>query len=211
MDTADLPAEPSQDHSAVERSRRGRVLLALARQTLEHARSSWGDGDPAAAPPPDPAGGWEPWLLAPGATFVSLELRGDLRGCIGTLEPYRRLVEDLRANTRNAAFRDPRFAPLARHELAAVRIGVSLVGPLRAMTASTFTAAAAELRPGRDGVLLTVGRERATLLPQVWRDLPEPLDFVAALARKAGIDAAPRDGSGARLRFQRYDVESWQE
>jgi AmmeMemoRadiSam system protein A len=210
MDTADPPAA-SAAPTGTERSRRGQVLLAVARQTLEQARASWYDGDRHASPLPQPPDGWEPWLLEPGATFVSLELEGDLRGCIGTLEPYRRLVDDLHANTRNAAFRDPRFPPLASHELVAVRIGVSVVGPLRAMAATTFEAAAAELRPGLDGVLLTVSGERATLLPQVWRDLPEPLDFVAALARKAGLGSAQRDGGARLLRFQRYEVESWQE
>jgi AmmeMemoRadiSam system protein A len=192
-----------------ERSRRGQVLLALARRTIERAldggafRSGW-------SLPRDPKEGWEPWLLEPGAVFVSLLLTGELRGCIGSVEPFRRLVDDVRSNAHQAAFADPRFAPLGATELRDVRLEVSLLGPLEPMVASTFEAAAQELRPGLDGVLLSSCHSRATLLPQVWRSLPGPLAFLAALERKAGLQKLP-EPHREELRFYRYQVESWLE
>ena len=53
------------------------------------------------------------WLHQPGACFITLKLDGELRGCIGSLEPRRTLLEDVEANARAAAFFDPRFEPLS--------------------------------------------------------------------------------------------------
>jgi AmmeMemoRadiSam system protein A len=197
------------DTEAVERARRGRLLLALARQALEQRWSS-GGARPRQIPPANPATGRESWLSLDGASFVSLELQGELRGCIGTVEPYRPLVDDVCSNAVRAAFEDPRFAPLARHELEVVRIEVSVLGTLEALGATKLEAAAAELRPGRDGVLLTLGGTRATLLPQVWEALPDPADFVLALARKAGF-AEVADLPTHGIRLYRYRVDSWRE
>jgi hypothetical protein len=195
---------------AVERARRGRLLIALARQTLE-LRWSSGDARLRQVPPPaDPSSGREPWLSIRGASFVSLDLQGELRGCVGTVEPYRPLVDDVRSNAHRAAFEDPRFAPLARHELEVVRIEVSVLRTLEALGATTLEAAAAELRPGLDGVLLTLDGKRATLLPQVWETLPDPVDFVTALARKAGF-AHIADPPAERMRLYRYRVDSWRD
>lgn len=141
---------------------------------------------------------------------MSLHLQGELRGCIGTVEPYRPLVDDVCSNAVRAAFEDRRFAPLARHELEVVTIEVSVLGTLEALRATTLEAAAPELRPGLDGILLTLDGERATLLPQVWEDLPDPADFVLALARKAGfaqLANLPTQG----IRLHRYRVDSWRE
>ena len=118
-----------------ERFRRGRVLLALARRTLERELRSRPSSGGSSLLPADPPEGWEPWLVESGAVFVSLLLGGELRGCIGTVEPYRRLVDDLRSNAYQAGFADPRFAPLAVDELEAVHIEVSLLGPLEPLTA----------------------------------------------------------------------------
>jgi AmmeMemoRadiSam system protein A len=189
---------------------RGQRLLALAREVLDGSRPRWEDEDGNGPLPPDPPDGWQPWLLAPAATFVSLELAGGLRGCMGTLWPHQRLVDDVRVNARAAAFRDPRFPRLAVAELHAARISVSLLGELQPLAATTFDAAASLLRPGLDGAVVTLGSRRATLLPQVWRDLPDPRDFVAALARKAGL-TGPHDRPPGALRFLRYEVESWSE
>jgi AmmeMemoRadiSam system protein A len=193
-----------------ERTRRGQMLLALARHTLERELRSRPGSAGSSLLPADPPEGWEPWLVESGAVFVSLLLEGELRGCIGTVEPFRRLVDDVRSNAYRAGFADPRFAPLAGNELESVRIEVSLLGPLEPLRAHGFESAAEELRPGLDGVLLAAGRSRAVLLPQVWRSLPSPSDFLAALERKAGLlglSAPQREP----LRFFRYQVESWEE
>jgi AmmeMemoRadiSam system protein A len=200
----------SDGTETAERARRGGLLLVLARQALELRWSAGGARHRQVPLPATPSSGRESWLSIPGASFVSLDLQGELRGCIGTVEPYRPLVDDVSSNAVRAAFEDPRFAPLARHELEVVRIEVSVLGTLEALGATTLEAAAAELRPGRDGVLLTLDGMRATLLPQVWEAVPDPMDFVLALARKAGF-AQLADLPTHGIRLHRYRVDSWRE
>jgi AmmeMemoRadiSam system protein A len=127
-------------------------------------------------------------LREPGASFVSLH-RADatLRGCIGTLEALRPIAQDVAENAFAAAFRDPRFAPVAREELDELHLSISLLGPHEPIPADSPEALAATLRPGHDGLVLQQGARRATFLPAVWRSLADPLAFVHALEQKAGI------------------------
>lgn len=142
------------------------------------------------------------------ATFVTLSQRGDLRGCIGSLEAWRPLAEDVRANALAAAFRDPRFPPLTADEVPNTRIEVSLLTPAEPLPCRDEADALAQLRPHIDGIILSAGRHRATFLPQVWEQLPEPAVFLAQLKRKAGLAA---DYWGPDLVLQRYAVRKWQE
>ena len=146
-------------------------------------------------------------LAAPAATFVTLR-RGDLlRGCIGSVEPRRSLGEDVRANAVAAAFHDPRFPPLAAHEFAETAIEVSLLGPSEPFPCANEDDAASRLQPGIDGVILHCGRHRATFLPQVWQQVPDPREFLVALKRKAGL---PADGWN-NVTLARYTVSKYSE
>ena len=144
----------------------------------------------------------------PGASFVTLTQQGELRGCIGSLEAWRALAEDVAANARAAAFRDPRFTPLGADELARTRIEVSQLTPAQPLSFRDEADALAQLRPHIDGVILSAGRHRATFLPQVWEQLPEPAVFLAHLKRKAGLAA---DDWAADLCLDRYAVKKWRE
>lgn len=175
----------------------GPALLALARNAIAQALRA-----PTVPVPLHPA------LAAPGATFVTLRQRDDLRGCIGSLEPFRPLRDDVEANARAAAFHDPRFPPLARDELAATTLEVSLIGPSEPVPARSEAEALAQLRPGIDGVVVEHGRHRATFLPQVWEDLPQPAAFMAALLRKAGLPAGFWHDD---LKLARYTVQKFTE
>jgi hypothetical protein len=148
------------------------------------------------------------WLNEPGAVFVTLTQHGELRGCIGSLEAQRALIDDLQANARAAAFKDPRFPPLSREEFASTRVEVSLLSPAQPMRFSSEADALAQLRPGIDGVILEHGWHRATFLPQVWEQLPEPRQFMANLKRKAGLGA---DFWADDLRLSRYQVEKFKD
>lgn len=193
----------------------GRVLLPLARAAIAgHLRLEAGveDGFEAEFPRPGsrvrlldehPA-----WLGAPGAAFVTLRIAGDLRGCIGTLEAFRPLGEDVRINAINAAFRDPRFEPLSAREFDLVCIEVSVLStPEPVGDVRSAAEAVALLHPGVDGVILRSGPHRATFLPQVWGQLPSPYDFLARLRQKAGL--GPDWDAPARL--LRYTVQAWEE
>lgn len=157
-----------------------------------------------------PATGYRPaeWLLAPGASFVTLTREGALRGCIGSLEAYRPLLDDVRANAVAAALRDPRFPPLSAAELPHTRIEVSLLSVPEEMDIASEADALAALRPGIDGVILRYGQARGTFLPQVWESLPRPADFLAQLRRKAGL---PADFWDDGIRLARYTVHKWKE
>jgi uncharacterized protein len=147
-----------------------------------------------------------PALGKPGATFVTLRLHGELRGCIGSVEPRRPLGEDVRENALASAFRDPRFPPLTRAEFGRTLIEVSLLSPAERVEVRDEEDLLAQVRPGEDGLVIAFGGHRATLLPQVWEALPEPREFVKALKHKAGL--AP-DFWSPDLCVWRYGVTSW--
>lgn len=175
----------------------GDALLARARNAVAR--------DLACAVSAEP---WHPRLTQPGATFVTLRLSGELRGCIGSLAATRPLDEDVRANAVAAAFRDPRFAPLTAAEFPATRFEVSLLAPPQPLAARDEAELLRVLRPHVDGVVLRCGDRRATLLPQVWASLPDPRDFVRALKRKAGLPTAFWSDA---LVFERYEVIKFDE
>jgi AmmeMemoRadiSam system protein A len=182
----------------------GRHDAALGGALLSRARNAIADAFalPAAHEPSHPA------LAAPGATFVTLRRQGALRGCVGTLSALRPLADDVRLHALCAAFRDTRFAPLQRDEFDDLEIEVSLLEPALPMAARSDTAAQTMLRPGVDGVILEWRGARATFLPQVWEQLPEPREFLAALKRKAGL--APGFWADD-LKLSRYRVRKFVE
>lgn len=148
------------------------------------------------------------WLQEAGACFVSLTQQAELRGCIGTLQAYRPLLADLKANAVAAAMHDTRFTALTLAELDHTHIEVSLLSPMEALHFDTETEALAQLRPGLDGVALEFERYRSTFLPQVWEQLPTAAAFIAQLKRKAGL--APNFWAQG-LRLHRYTVRKWKE
>ena len=185
--------EPSPRFDAAQRER----LLALAWQAIRLGREApWLgvdlEGLPAA-------------LSAPGASFVSLHRRGALRGCMGSLEARRPLAEDVAGNARAAAYLDPRFPPVAPEEIAELELEISVLGPARPLPAASEAELVAALRPGVDGLVLREGGRRATYLPSVWTQLPDPAEFVRQLKRKAGLSP---DYWSPTLGFDRYEVES---
>jgi hypothetical protein len=148
------------------------------------------------------------WLQEPGASFVTLTRQGELRGCIGTLEAHRPLGLDVMENAVAAAFRDPRFMPLTRVEFDEIRVEVSVLSPTAVMVVTSEEHALATLRPNVDGVVFEYGHYRSTFLPQVWEQLPEPVEFLAHLKRKAGL---PVDFWAEQVRLSRYTVSKWKE
>jgi len=175
----------------------GRALLTIARSAIA-ARLEL----PRVGEPRDPA------LAQPAATFVTLRRSGELRGCIGSLAPLRPLGVDVRENAVAAAFRDPRFAPLAVSEFEATSIEVSLLSASERFEVADEDDLVARLRPGIDGLVLDCGGRRATFLPQVWEAIPDPREFVVALKRKAGWSAAFWSPG---MNVSRYGVTKWTE
>ncbi|GAV21070.1 hypothetical protein MMIC_P2049 [Mariprofundus micogutta] len=148
------------------------------------------------------------WLQEPGASFVTLYLQGVLRGCIGSLETYRSLLEDVSANAVASAFHDHRFAPLTADEFANVQIEVSVLSSLEAMHARNESIALSKLRPGVDGVVFKFGLYKATFLPQVWTQIPEAKEFLGQLKVKAGLSA---DFWHPEVLLYKYQVNKFRE
>ncbi|MEZ5714299.1 MAG: AmmeMemoRadiSam system protein A [Paracoccaceae bacterium] len=161
---------------ATERAR----LLQVARERLELRACNGQAGEL-------PLKGFGPRLLGHGASFVTLERDGRLRGCIGTLSAHQPLVRDVAENAVKAGFSDPRFPPVAVAELAALRLKISVLGRPAPVEAADEAAALAALVPGQSGAILSDGRRRGLFLPQVWDSLPEPRAFLRGLRRKAGV------------------------
>lgn len=174
----------------------GERLLARARQAIAHELGL------AAAVAQDAE------LAERGASFVTLTRHGQLRGCIGSLKPQRPLGDDVAINACNAAFRDPRFAPVDVDEWPSIAIEVSVLGKATFLDAKHEDEVIARLRPGEDGVILFEGCRQATFLPQVWAQLPEPRAFLAALKQKAGL--RPEHWSDAVM-VATYPVRKWRE
>ena len=179
----------------------GDVLSGIARWAIADAL---GVADRCAGA--DPSGA--PWLGERGASFVTLRIDGELRGCIGSLTAYRPLGEDVRGNALSAAFDDPRFPPLTRAEFDSVAVEVSVLSAPEPMPFRSRQEALAMLRPGVDGVVLSVRGRRATFLPQVWEELPDREQFIRHLMRKAGL---PADFWDDTVRIQRYTVQAYED
>jgi AmmeMemoRadiSam system protein A len=179
-----------------------KTLLHLARQALE-------DGVRGKRLEPLDPGTLTPLLRAEGAAFVTLTVHGDLRGCIGALEPYQSLAEDVREHAVAAALEDYRFRPVQENELQSIEIEVSRLTvpvPLEYRDADDLLAL---LHPGLDGVVLRDGFRRATFLPQVWEKIPEPVEFLANLCYKMG--ASPDLWHRKHLDVLIYHVEEFHE
>ncbi|MBN2768575.1 MAG: AmmeMemoRadiSam system protein A [Campylobacterales bacterium] len=122
------------------------------------------------------------------ATFVTLNLSGNLRGCIGSLVARRSLFDDIVENAKAAAFSDPRFLPLSVEEFKNIEIEISLLTPPKALQYSDRGDLKNKLRVGIDGIILKSDGYQATFLPSVWEQLPTFELFFAHLCAKAGLE-----------------------
>lgn len=143
-------------------------------------------------------------LCQPGASFVTLTLNGQLRGCIGHLEPIQLLLEDVIGNAAAAAFNDPRFAPLSAKEFERLEISLSILSTPEPLFFTSEEDLLKKIRPGIDGLILVEGGQRGTFLPSVWESLPNAEDFLHQLKRKAGLSKGYWSDS---LQVSRYTAQ----
>ncbi len=169
-------------------------LLKLARRSLEAKLR--GEKLP-------PLKAETPHLQADSATFVTLTKSGRLRGCIGTLEAYRPLAEDVQEHAIAAALNDPRFPPVKADELTEIEIEISRLTSPFPLDYENAEDLLSKLRPNIDGVILKDGHRRATYLPQVWEQLPDAEEFLDHLCQKMGL---PKDA----WRYKKLDVLTYQ-
>jgi AmmeMemoRadiSam system protein A len=146
-------------------------------------------------------------LKTDGAAFVTLTKDKLLRGCIGALEAYQPLVMDVREHAVAAAMEDYRFTPVSTSELPYLSIEISRLTQPEALEYQDAGDLIELLRPGIDGVILAEGIRRATFLPQVWEQLPNPEDFLSHLCHKMGM--SPDAWRKVHLAVSLYRVEEF--
>lgn len=170
----------------------GLALLAIARAAIDARVQRRAD-------PPVPA--CPPFIHRAGA-FVTLTHDGALRGCVGQPEPRQTLGAVVVHCAAAAALEDPRFTPVQRDELAAIRVELSVLTPV-------VRTAPGEIEVGRHGVLIVQGWRRGVLLPQVAVEAGWDRDaFLTAACRKAGL---PTDAWRAGADVFAFETEIFSE
>ena len=142
-------------------------------------------------------------------TFVTLTIQGGLRGCIGHITPQETLLEGIKANAINAAFKDPRFRPLNKKEWKNVKIEVSILTDPKPLSYTGANDLLEKLRPDVDGVILKKGYHQSTFLPQVWEQLPKKEEFLTHLCQKAGLEGD--EWKKGDLEVSTYQVQAFEE
>lgn len=180
----------------------GKYLLDLARSTIRQAlfseeKGERNEGDVSKA------------LKQKRGTFVTLTKAGALRGCIGHIIAGESIIEGVRENALNAAFRDPRFSPLEKGEFKDIRIEVSILTEPKPLSYSGGKDLLSKITPHKDGVIIKKGFRQATFLPQVWEQLPSKEDFLTHLCLKAGLPAD--EWKKGELQVLTYRVQAFEE
>lgn len=119
------------------------------------------------------------------ACFITLTIKKDLRGCIGSIYPRHALWQDVIDNSLNAAFHDSRFAPLKKEEMKKIKIEVSVLTIPEKIAYKTLDDLKRKI--AGKGVILRGGYNSATYLPQVWKELSNKEEFLSSLCQKAGL------------------------
>jgi AmmeMemoRadiSam system protein A len=180
-----------------------RWLLALARQSIFHYLKSQQDLKEIASEFPSA-------FTEKRGSFVTLTLKeGGLRGCIGNIEPVYPVYEGVMKNALNAAFRDPRFFPLAENEFSETSIEVSVLSEPQNLDYKSGDELIQKINPGKDGVIISKGGCAATFLPQVWEQIKNPEDFLAHLCVKCSLQ--PDEWKKGDLNVDIYSVDSFDE
>ena len=195
-----------QDSDTKFTEEQGRVLLKLARHIIMEklgSKLSESGLDPNAHHPQDER------FKSYGGTFVTLKIKGQLRGCIGNLTSTETVWEGVKRNAINAAFHDPRFSPLTVKEFDQTEIEVSILTEPCPLEFRDGEDLIQKLRVNVDGVIIRKGHASATFLPQVWEQLPRPQGFLSHLCMKAGL---PSDAwKDPELEVLTYQVQYFEE
>ncbi len=141
--------------------------------------------------------------------FVSLHQNGELKGCIGTIEPVKSIFEGVIDNAKHAAFHDTRFKSLSFNELKDTKIEVSILTRPEKVEYKDGVDLIRKIRPGLDGVIIKKGSYSATFLPQVWKQLKKPESFLRQLCLKAGLP--PDEWKTGSLVVSTYQVQLFEE
>ncbi len=176
-------------------------LLAIAREIIEYSLENNYDT-------PEFLDSALEFNLDPRATFVTLTMDDKLRGCIGSLEASRDILQDVAFNAYSAAFLDNRFSKLTKNELDDVKISISILNPSENLEFTSEKDLLNKIRPNIDGLILTSGNKRVTFLPSVWNEIKNKQDFINHLKIKAGLQKNFWDNN---IKIARYTTNNFDE
>ena len=180
----------------------GKYLLEVARKTIERQLFK----DKAVAQGNE---FYSPKFSEKRGTFVTITINDNLRGCIGHIIPQETLLEGIRENAINAAFKDPRFNPLSKGEWEDIKIEISILTDPAILKYSDADDLLKKIRPNVDGVIIRKGYYQATFLPQVWEQLPDKKEFFTHLCLKAGMNGD--EWKNGKLEVYTYQVQAFEE
>lgn len=149
----------------------------------------------------------EPFYHEKRGVFVTLHLNGQLRGCIGNIEPIYPLYEAVMRNAHESAFGDPRFPPLEREEFEDLDIEISVLTVPEKIKYDSADDLLEKLHPGKDGIVIEKGMYKSTYLPQVWDDIKDKATFLSSLCMKAGL--GPDEWTSGECDIYSYEVEKF--
>lgn len=152
--------------------------------------------------PPDlRADDYDEALQRPAGAFVTLRTkRGELRGCIGSIRAAEPLFRAVASSAVSAAFRDPRFFPVGKEEMALLDLEISVMGPIERVVD------VGEIEVGRDGLIISRGRFAGLLLPQVASEYGwDRQTFLDQTCVKAGL--TPGSWKTADTRIEKFSAE----
>jgi MEMO1 family protein len=191
------PAPHQKEKGGLTPDEKG-FLLKLARASLEASVKA----EKLPLPADVPAG-----VKGNQGCFVTLTENGELRGCIGYIEPIKPLYQAVMENAGNAALSDPRFPRVTPAELASIKVEVSALTRPEPLDYKDPQDLLNKLVPTVDGIILQKGPYQSTFLPQVWEQLPDKVQFLEHLSRKGGM---PPDG-WKTANVKRYRAEHFSE
>jgi len=180
-----------------------KTLLNIARLSIQHGLDHQ---YPDKISPTD----YSSALQQTAACFVTLQLNGELRGCIGTLLAHQALINDVYEHAHGAAFTDPRFSMLSMEEFLNVHIEISILSRMQEIIFNNEEDLLKQLKPGVDGLTIENTLHRATFLPQVWKSLPEPINFLHQLKLKAGLNGSHNLLDIKAFRYSVFSIEEGQ-
>lgn len=180
----------------------GQQLVRLAREAIATRLGMSGRT-------PDREIATDPVLQEKRGTFVTLKIKGQLRGCMGCLTPSETILEGIQRNALNSAFNDPRFPALTAPELGQAEIEISILTSPQQLEYTGGDDLLVKLRPHIDGVIISKGMARATFLPQVWDQLPRKEEFLTHLCIKAGLSSD--EWKKGELKVAIYQVQYFHE
>jgi MEMO1 family protein len=177
-----------------------KYLLSLARETIENYIKTGEVTEPHTD---------DRKLKDTRGAFVTLEKKGQLRGCIGHIVPVQPLFLDVRDNAISAATEDPRFRQVVEEELDKIEIEISVLTSPEEIKTKSAKETLETIRQGIDGIILEYKGRGATYLPQVWEQLPGKEEFLDSLCMKAGL--MPGDWKQKGAKISRYQVQAFKE